>query len=75
MQEDSRISSDGSTTILILESVKKGEDEEMILIQMLWKEKRFAGNGACLTYIFCANLVDYQIWVYILTNLYKSYHK
>ena len=76
MQEDSRTSPDGSTTILILESVKNREDEEMILIQMLWREKIFAGNRASLSDMyFCANPMDYQIWVYVLTNLYISYQK
>ena len=65
VQEDSRTSPDGSTTILILESVKNREDEEMILIQMLWREKIFAGNRASLSDMyFCANPMDYQIWVY-----------
>ena len=74
VQEDSRTSSDGSTTILILESVKNREDEEMILIQMLWREKIFAGNRASLSDMyFCANLTDYQIWVYVLTNLYQNW--
>ena len=41
VQEDSCTSSDGSPTILILEeSEKNGEDEEMILIQMLWRKKK-----------------------------------
>ena len=76
VQEDSRTSPDGSTTILILESVKNREDEEMILIQMLWREKIFAGNRASLSDMyFCANPMDYQIWVYVLTNLYISYQK
>ena len=71
VQEDSRTSSDGSTTILILESVKNREDEEMILIQMLWREKYLQEiELACLTCILVLILWTIKFGFTYLQRIY-----